>query len=94
MVVVGKQPELSLGMTIDELADFMKNLGCIKALNLDGGGSTTFVYAGRVINQPTGSGGSDEEGKRILRPVSDVILITCECDLWDIYLNFSFFHFV
>ncbi len=75
VVVDGKQPELSYGMTMDELADFMENLGCTYALNLDGGGSTTFVYEDKVINQPTGDGDDDDEGKRILRPVSDAILI-------------------
>lgn len=72
VIVDGKQPELSLGMTMDELADFMESLGCSGALNLDGGGSTTFVYEDQLINQPTGD---EEQGKRILRPVSDAILI-------------------
>jgi exopolysaccharide biosynthesis protein len=34
--VDGKQPTLSLRMTMDELADFMEALGCVDALNLDG----------------------------------------------------------
>lgn len=76
VIVDGKQPKLSLGMTMYELADFMENLGCVKALNLDGGGSTTFVYDGKVVNQPIGDGDDDDHGKRVLRPVSDVILIT------------------
>lgn len=75
VTVDGKQPELSLGMTMEELADFMESLGCTDALNLDGGGSTTFVYKDQVMNQPTGDGDDDDEGKRILRPVSDAILI-------------------
>lgn len=75
VVVDGKQPDLSLGMTMSELADFMADLGCTNALNFDGGGSTTFVYENLVINQPTGDGDDDDEGKRILRPVSDAILI-------------------
>jgi len=75
VVVDGKQPELSLGMTMGELADFMEDLGCVEALNLDGGGSTTFVYQDQVVNQPTGDGDDDNDGKRMLRPVSDAILI-------------------
>lgn len=75
VVVDGKQPKLSLGMTIKELADFMEGLGCTDALNLDGGGSSTFVYQDQVVNQPTGDGDDDDKGKRILRPVSDAILI-------------------
>lgn len=75
VVVDGKQPGLSLGMTMYELADFMEGLGCVKALNLDGGGSTTFVYRGQVVNSPIGDGDDNDEGERALRPVSDVILI-------------------
>ncbi len=75
VVVDGKQPDLSLGMTMHELADFMEALGCVEALNLDGGGSSTFVYAGEVINQPTGDGDENDCHLRVLRPVSDAILI-------------------
>lgn len=75
VVVDGKQPELSLGMSMRELADFMEDLGCIEALNLDGGGSSTFVYEAQVINQPTGDGDANDENVRVLRPVSDAILI-------------------
>lgn len=75
VVVDGKQPELSLGMTMEELADFMESLGCINALNLDGGGSSTFVYQNQVINQPTGDGDENDDHLRVLRPVSDAILI-------------------
>lgn len=65
----------SHGMTIQELSDFMEDLGCTDALNLDGGGSTTFVYQGQVINHPTGDGDDHDKGKQKLRPVSDAILI-------------------
>ncbi len=75
VVVDGKQPTLSLGMTMDELADFMETLGCIDALNLDGGGSSTFVYQGQVINQPIGDGDENDHNLHVLRPVSDAILI-------------------
>jgi exopolysaccharide biosynthesis protein len=59
----------------DELADFMETLGCVDALNLDGGGSSTFVYQDQVINQPTGDGDENDHNLRVLRPVSDAILI-------------------
>ena len=75
VVVDGKQPHLSLGMTMNELADFMEGLGCREALNLDGGGSSTFVYQNAVINQPAGDGGASDDCLRLLRPVSDAILI-------------------
>lgn len=59
------------GMTIAELADFMHSLGCVQALNLDGGGSSAMYLQGRIINH------ADEEGviDALLRPISDAILI-------------------
>ncbi|MCS7172381.1 MAG: phosphodiester glycosidase family protein [Armatimonadetes bacterium] len=67
LVVDGRAPEHSLGMTIPELAAEMRRLGAVEALNLDGGGSTTLVVHGRVWNRP-----SDETGER---PVSDALLL-------------------
>ncbi|MCH9609565.1 MAG: hypothetical protein S4CHLAM45_14970 [Chlamydiales bacterium] len=75
VVVDGKQPHLSLGMTMDELACFMEDLGCVEALNLDGGGSSTFVYQGEVINHPLGDGYDHDNNLQVLRSVSDAILI-------------------
>ncbi|WP_132995864.1 phosphodiester glycosidase family protein [Sporanaerobacter acetigenes] len=40
------------GMTIKELANFMKGLGCINAINLDGGGSTRLMQGLKVLNNP------------------------------------------
>ena len=51
--VDGRQKELSIGMTVAELASFMKNLGCTEAMNLDGGGSSTFWLNGKVVNSPS-----------------------------------------
>ncbi len=53
VTVDGRQPGLSIGMTLAEAADFMLALGATEAINLDGGGSTTFVYKGQVANQPS-----------------------------------------
>lgn len=50
--VDGRQKNLSVGMTLEELANFMVKLGCDEAMNLDGGGSATFWYDGRVVNSP------------------------------------------
>ncbi len=44
-VVDGRQPKLSVGMTMQELAGFMVSLGCIEAINLDGGSSTEMAVA-------------------------------------------------
>lgn len=40
------------GMTLEELAAAMIKLGAWQAMNLDGGGSTTFVADGRLLNSP------------------------------------------
>ena len=59
----------SEGLSLYELAEFMQDLGVQTAYNLDGGGSSTMVYLGEVVNQPT-SGGSVKE-----RAVTDIIYI-------------------
>ena len=39
----GRQAPMSVGMGLGEVAEFMKNMGCVDALYLDGGGSATFA---------------------------------------------------
>ena len=39
-------------MTLDELASYLVKLGCVEALNLDGGGSSTLWFDGSVRNSP------------------------------------------
>jgi exopolysaccharide biosynthesis protein len=59
LVVDGRQPELSIGMTLAELSEEMIREGCAAAINLDGGGSTTLVYRDaknkkvEVVNSPS-----------------------------------------
>lgn len=60
----------SAGLSLYELASFMKSLGVVNAYNLDGGGSSTMVFKGEVINTPTTNGHSTEE-----RAVSDILYI-------------------
>ena len=52
MVVVDGRSDLSVGMTLEELADLMIYLGAEDAMNLDGGSSSTFVLRGMVYNSP------------------------------------------
>ena len=50
--VDGRQKDLSVGMSLDELSTFLAKLGCQEAMNLDGGGSSTLWYDGTVRNNP------------------------------------------
>lgn len=56
----GQDPESS-GITLEELADLMRRLGCASALNLDGGSSTT-LYT-RLAENAKGSTGKSVVGK-------------------------------
>lgn len=60
----------SAGLSLYELASFMKEIGVVDAYNLDGGGSSTMVFKGEIINNPTTNGHSNQE-----RAVSDIIYI-------------------
>ena len=53
VTVDGRQPHLSVGMTLNELARYLVSLGCREAMNLDGGGSTTMWVGGSVVNRPS-----------------------------------------
>lgn len=56
-VAVDGREGSSIGMTLMELANFMQSIGCIGAINLDGGGSTVMYVNGKVVNQPQMTGG-------------------------------------
>jgi len=56
VVVDGRSPGYSEGVTLTELAEIMAGLGASTAYNLDGGGSSTLYYDGEVVNDPLGRG--------------------------------------
>ena len=56
VVVDGRSPGYSRGVTMTEMAQIMADLGCTVAYNLDGGGSSTLYYDGAVVNDPLGKG--------------------------------------
>ncbi|MBO4399691.1 MAG: phosphodiester glycosidase family protein [Lachnospiraceae bacterium] len=58
------------GLSLYELAQFLQTLGVKTAYNLDGGGSSTMVFLGEVVNHPTTNGRSESE-----RSVSDIVYI-------------------
>ncbi|MDT0608649.1 phosphodiester glycosidase family protein [Streptomyces lancefieldiae] len=67
LVTADGRSTASLGLSIGESAEVAKSLGLHDAVNLDGGGSTTMVTDGTVINTP-----SDAAGER---PVGEALLI-------------------
>jgi len=70
LVVSDGRTNESAGLSLTELAGFMQGLGANTAYNLDGGGSSTMVFNGKVINKPTTNGKSIKE-----RSVSDIVCI-------------------
>ncbi|MFZ4583511.1 MAG: phosphodiester glycosidase family protein, partial [Paludibacter sp.] len=49
----GRQGTYSDGATMLELAQIMKGIGCVNALNLDGGGSSAIIAGGTLLNKPS-----------------------------------------
>ena len=89
VTVDGRQAGHSAGMTIPEAARLMLKLGAVDAINLDGGGSTTFVVRGKVLNKPSDRlvsvGGKTREvkvaaGRKVVasnveRPVASALVV-------------------
>jgi hypothetical protein len=48
----GRRTHVDAGLSMDELADVMVRLGAESAINLAGGGSTTLVHRGHLLNRP------------------------------------------
>jgi hypothetical protein len=71
-VMVAQKPDLpgDSGMMLTELADFMKTLGVEKAVNLDGGSSSSLYYDGKAFY-----GRVNEQGERVERSVKSVLLL-------------------
>jgi exopolysaccharide biosynthesis protein len=67
VVVDGRSPGYSAGVTMTGLAEIMQSLGATTAYNIDGGGSSTMYFNGEVVNNPLGKG--EERG------TSDILYI-------------------
>ncbi|MFO7840781.1 MAG: phosphodiester glycosidase family protein [Fidelibacterota bacterium] len=67
LTVDGRSPHAA-GMSMWELREYMDDLNCRDALNLDGGGSTTMYIRGKkadgVVNYPSDNGKFDHGGER------------------------------
>ena len=70
LVTVNGRTEESLGVTLEQMADIMLELGCEQAYNLDGGNSATLAFNGQVYNVK----------KQKERDVSDVIYFASAID--------------
>lgn len=66
-VVDGRSTNYSRGVTMTEFAQMFKDLGCVSAYNLDGGGSSAMVFNNKLVNRP--QGGTKERG------TSDILYI-------------------
>jgi len=67
IVVDGRSTGYSKGVTLTEFAQIFKDLGCTDAYNIDGGGSSTMYFMGRVVNNPL--------GKNKERGTSDILFL-------------------
>lgn len=67
LAVDGRRPGYSEGLSLAQLGDYLLAHGFTDALNFDGGGSTTLVAKGAVVNRPT-----DTDGERA---VSNALLV-------------------
>jgi hypothetical protein len=66
ILAVDGRSKQSVGVTLSELASLMRRLGAWQAMNFDGGGSTTMVIDGAVVNVPSDSAGERAVGNALL----------------------------
>jgi exopolysaccharide biosynthesis protein len=61
LVVEGRAPGRAEGTTLTQTAEMLVSIGCVEALNLDGGGSSCLLVNGKETIRP-----SDKEGQRAI----------------------------
>lgn len=66
LLTVDGRTTASVGMTLIEMADVMRSMGVWNAMNFDGGGSTTMVIDGTVVNTPSDATGEREVGNVLM----------------------------
>lgn len=74
VVAVDGRQNGSVGATLDEMAAIMLKLGCVDAINMDGGGSTDMNLFGMVLNRPTEKEADQEKIGGTERKVANGIL--------------------
>ncbi|MGC7847413.1 phosphodiester glycosidase family protein [Desulforudis sp. 1088] len=67
IVVDGRQADWSSGVTLEELQSKLIDFGVKDAYNLDGGGSSAFVFKGKLLNRPS-------DGKQRPVPTNFVVM--------------------
>ena len=74
LVMVEQLAPQNSGMSLTDLADFLANLGAVKALNLDGGSSSTLYYKDKLEDK-LHYGRLDREGNKVIRSVKSVLVV-------------------
>ena len=67
MAVEGRHPGVSEGASLLQCAQLMLSLGCVEAMNLDGGGSSSMLINGKLTIYPSDKG--------VERPVPAVLMV-------------------
>ena len=71
LVMVEQRAHKDSGMSLSELANFLSNLGVVKAMNLDGGSSSSISYQDQIFY-----GRLDRDGNCVKRSLKSVLLVT------------------
>lgn len=66
LVTVDGRQQSSAGMSLGELASLMLDLGVYEGMNFDGGGSTTMIVNGQLVNSPSDKAGERSVGSGLL----------------------------
>jgi hypothetical protein len=80
LVVVDGRKTTDVGLTLVELAKLMLRLGAYDAMNFDGGGSSTMIVEGKIVNRPSDSTGERPIGSGLLIVVDgkDQVSMCCQ----------------
>ena len=73
LVCDGRRSRIDAGLSMVELAGLMRDLGCRVAMNLDGGGSTTLVHRGHLLNRPYSE---QDQAAPASRPIVSALLFS------------------
>jgi len=91
LLTVDGRTDMAAGVTCEELGQIMEQLGCMDALNLDGGGSTTLWGADEpyngVLNFPSDNGAYDHGGERACSNAIAIESSAATPKLWDARLT-------